>query len=333
MFGYFGTDILTQKLTKIFFNQIREALPEITREINNKIKECEDQLAILGQPLPVDDVGKLNLLWNLLSEYCESYKNILKGKYESKRLSVLKDEGGYKIKEYFRKLLDDFTGKYQATEKYSDEYINYALTVHEGDSIPGFPSIDAFYFLLKPKLEDLREPIQECLANVFAYMEMLSSKILDITFQRFPKIIDDMNDFVTKFLHGEKDKAKHIVDSIVEMEINYLFTNDNDYLINYTTFIPKNINHDKNEFVDSKNIFSREIRNRIEAYFKLVVRNLRDAIPKSIGFFLVKSIQENMQLQLYNQLFKSHEMVTVLNEVYIFDLSARISSFGKEQFE
>ena len=98
MFGYFGTDILTQKLTKIFFNQIRETLPEITREINNKIKDCEDQLAILGQPLPVDDVGKLNLLWNLLSEYCESYKNILKGKYESKRLSMLKDEGGYKIK-------------------------------------------------------------------------------------------------------------------------------------------------------------------------------------------------------------------------------------------
>lgn len=111
--------MLTQKLTKIFFKQIRETLPEITREINNKIKECEENLSILGQPLPVDDVGKLNLLWNLLSEYCESYKNILKGKYESRRLSMLKDEGGYKIKEYFRTLLDEFSGKYQATEKYS----------------------------------------------------------------------------------------------------------------------------------------------------------------------------------------------------------------------
>jgi GTP-binding protein EngB required for normal cell division len=314
--GYFGTDTLTQKLKVCFFQQIRQTLPEITREINNKTKECEDQLSILGQPLPVDDVGKLNLLWNLLSEYCESYKNILKGKYESKRLLMLKDEGGYKIKEYFRTLLDEYTGRYQATEKYSDEYINYALTVHEGDSIPGFPSIDAFYFLLKPKLEELREPIQECLSNVFAYMEYLSTKILDVTFQRFPKVIDDMNEFVTKFLHSEKDKAKYIVDSIVDMEISYLFTNDNDYLINYTTFIPKNQNssQQKTEVVDSKNIFTREIRNRIEAYFKLVVRNLRDAIPKAIGYFLVKSIQENMQLQLYNQLFKSNEMVQVLNE-------------------
>jgi hypothetical protein len=44
------------------------------------------------------------------------------------------------------------------------------------------------------------------------------------------------------------------------------------------------------------------------------VRNLRDSIPKAIGFFLVKSIQDSMQLQLYNQLYKSTEMVNVLSE-------------------
>jgi len=229
----------------------------------------------------------------------------------------LKDEGGYKIKEYFKNLLEEFTDNYRATEKYTDDYINYALTVHEGDSIPGFPSIDAFYFLLKPKLELLREPIQDCLSNVFSYLEMLSTKILERTFQRFPKIIDDMNDFVTKFLNQERDKCKYIVDSVVDMEISYLFTNDYEYLQNFTTFIPKS--QDKKEGqpkepVDSKNIFTREIRNRIDAYFKLVVRNLRDAVPKAIGFFLVRSIQDSMQLQLYNQLFKSSDLVSVLNE-------------------
>jgi hypothetical protein len=103
-------------------------------------------------------------------------------------------------------------------------------------------------YIRTDKLEELREPIQECLANVFSYMEMLSVKILEVTFQRFPKVIDDMNDFVTKFLNDEKDKAKYIVDSIVDMEISYLFTNDNDYLIQYTTFIPKN-QEKKNEVI------------------------------------------------------------------------------------
>jgi len=235
----------------------------------------------------------------------------LKGKYDSKRLSFVKDEGGYKVKALFKDLLGEYTGDYKATSAYSDENINYALTIHEGDSIPGFPSVDAFYYLLKPELEKLKEPITDCLVSVFQYLEVLSSKILEKSFQRFPRIIDDVNEFVTKFLNDERDKAKYIVDSIVEMEISYLFTNDYDYLTNYTTFIPKNQERGQ---VDSKNIFIREIRNRIEAYFKLVVRNLRDAVPKAIGFFLVQSIQQNMQLQLYNQLYKSTEMVNVLNE-------------------
>ncbi len=246
-----GTDVLIQKLTKIFFRMTREHLPTIIKAINDHIKYSEEEIALLGQPLPVDDVGKLNLLWNMLSEFCETYKNVLKGKYDSKRLSFVKDEGGYKIKALFKDLLADYTGDYRATGGYKDEYISYALTIHEGDSIPGFPSIDAFYYLLKPELEKLRDPITECLVQVFQYLEMLSTKILEKSFLRFPRIIDDMNDFVTKFLNDERDKAKYIVDSIVDMEINYLFTNDYEYLNNFTTFIPKNQERGQ---VDSKNV-------------------------------------------------------------------------------
>lgn len=249
--GYLGTDILIQKLTKILFGIIKEHLPSIVRAINDQIKISEDELAQLGQPMPVDDIGKLNLLWNMLSEFCETYKNVIKGKYDSKRLSYIKDEGGYKIKALFKDLLGEFVGDYKATATYTDEKISYALTIHEGDSIPGFPSIDAFYYLLKPELEKLREPINECLIEVFHYLETLSGKILEKTFQRFPRIIDDINDFVTKFLNDERDKAKYIVDSIVDMEINYLFTNDYDYLNNFTTFIPKN---QEKGHVDSKNV-------------------------------------------------------------------------------
>lgn len=31
-----------------------------------------------------------------------------------------------------------------------------------------------------------------------------------------------------------------------------------------------------------------EMRKRIDAYFAIVLRNVKDAIPKAIGFFLVK---------------------------------------------
>lgn len=39
----------------------------------------------------------------------------------------------------------------------------------------------------------------------------------------------------------------------------------------------------------SNNIFVNEIRARIDAYFKIVLRSVRDSIPKTIGFFLVRA--------------------------------------------
>jgi dynamin 1-like protein len=339
--GHLGTDVLINKLTKIYFKIIRENLPRIIKAINERLKSAEEELQSLGQPMPTDDAGKMSMLWNMINEYCDIFRKVLQGKYNNKRLNFLEGEGGFKIKILYKKLLEEFTGDYKATKGYTDENINYALTIHEGDSIPGFPSVDAFIYLLRPQLEKLRDPIEECFQNVFQYLDFLSGKILEKTFTRFPQAINDMTDLVTNYLIEERDKTKYLIDSVVDMEINYLFTNDYEYLNNFTTFIPKTqrpvnnnagnnnapgqqgqgagANNNNNEIrpqppIDAKNLFIKEIRNRIEAYFKLIVRNLRDSIPKLMGNYLIKEIEENMQLKLYNKLYNAREMTDLLNE-------------------
>ena len=334
--GHLGTEVLINKLTKIYFRIIRENLPRIVKAINDRVKTAEEELQGLGQPMPTDDAGKMSMLWNMINEYCDVFRKVLQGKYNNKRVNFLEGEGGFKIKILYKKLLEEFTGDYKATVGYSDENINYALTIHEGDSIPGFPSVDAFIYLLRPQLEKLKDPIEECFQEVFQYLDFLSGKIMEKTFTRFPQAINDMTDLVSNYLMEERDKTKYLIDSVVDMEINYLFTNDYDYLNNFTTFIPKQArqsqvmndnkgdgkggnNNLNNEIkpqppIDAKNIFINEIRNRIEAYFKLIVRNLRDSIPKIMGNYLVKEIEENMQLKLYNKLYNAREMTDLLSE-------------------
>ena len=323
--GHLGTDVLINKLTKIYFRIIRENLPNIIKAINERVKTAEEELTGLGQPMPIDDAGKMNLLWNMINEYCDIFKNVLQGKYNNKRLNFLEGEGGFKIKILYKKLLEEFTGDYKATARYTDENINFALTIHEGDSIPGFPSVDAFIYLLRPQLEKLKDPIEECFQEVFQHIDFLSGKILEKVFTRFPQAVNDISDLVSNYLIEERDKTKYLLDSVVDMEINYLFTNDYDYLNNFTTFIPKvnkdnkNSNNINNEInpqpkIAPKTIFINEIRNRIEAYFKLIVRNLRDSIPKIIGNYLVKEIEENMQVKLYNKLYNAKELTDLLNE-------------------
>lgn len=62
------------------------------------------------------------------------------------------------------------------------------------------------------------------------------------------------------------------------------------------------------------NVFVKEIRARIDAYFKIAVRNVRDTIPKTIGYFLVKSSQERLQFELYSQINKNENMSKSLGE-------------------
>jgi len=58
-----------------------------------------------------------------------------------------------------------------------------------------------------------------------------------------------------------------------------------------------------------------ELRARIDAYFGIVVRNVRDSVPKAIGYFLVRSVQDKMQYFLYSEIMKNVEILDSLGEV------------------
>ena len=108
-----------------------------------------------------------------------------------------------------------------------------------------------------------------------------------------------------------------MVESIVESEGGYLFTNDFDYIKNRTDLIP-GLKTDQNqppEKLDSTKIFVQEIRARIDTYFSLVIRSVRDSIPKAIGFFLVKKVQECMQIEMLAEINKRSKLIESLGEV------------------
>merc|ERR1712127_941710 len=62
------------------------------------------------------------------------------------------------------------------------------------------------------------------------------------------------------------------------------------------------------------NVFVRELRVKIDDYFYLVLRNVRDSIPKAIGFFLVRKSQDSLQFELYNQVNSNKSLSSTLGE-------------------
>jgi len=50
-------------------------LPTIVQEVQLKKKEAEQELRDLGMPMPSSEADKKNLLWNMIAEFVETYKN------------------------------------------------------------------------------------------------------------------------------------------------------------------------------------------------------------------------------------------------------------------
>lgn len=156
-----GSRSLTKKLTEILFKSIKSHLPSITREINEKVKECEDKLKSLGEPLPREGKEKIHMLWKLITEFTEQFRAQIKGKYEYNVAKESKGQmhisGGALIKLIFNELYKDYADPgYKVTSGVTDKDIQKAIDNHQGDSIPGFPSVNAFMYLLSSPLEKLR---------------------------------------------------------------------------------------------------------------------------------------------------------------------------------
>ena len=64
----------------------------------------------------------------------------------------------------------------------------------------------------------------------------------------------------------------------------------------------------------SGNSFTRDLRSRIDSYFAIVLRSVKDSIPKSIGHFLVRTSQDTLQFELYNQVNTNKGLTATLGE-------------------
>ena len=60
--------------------------------------------------------------------------------------------------------------------------------------------------------------------------------------------------------------------------------------------------------------FVNEMRKRIDQYFEIVLRSVKDSIPKSVGFFLVRKSETVLQMDLYNAVNNNPAMSNFLGE-------------------
>ena len=83
--GYVATQTLSNKLTRILYTHIKHNLPDIIKEICERVQEVSDRLNELGPPMPEEQNEKLQMAWTMVMEFCTCFKNAIAGKAISRR--------------------------------------------------------------------------------------------------------------------------------------------------------------------------------------------------------------------------------------------------------
>lgn len=336
-----GIPSLVDKLTKVLYRHISTVLPDLKMEISNRIKTVSTKLESLGSSAPTDTTERVHLLWQMTTDYCEVFGGIIKGRYVSRIHDFVDKDAvtGVQIRAIFNELLESFVSQ-KVFDQLTDYEIDQAIQMHEGDSLPGFPSPDTFEYLILPQLQKLVPPSVECLERVQQTLDLLAMKVAQRIFARFPRLYEKVIAISQQIFLEETEKARDVLEKFVESETLYIFTNDphymadkvdkadgtktGGYVVEKATQLTQATGNAINNVWDAaqgkkkrySSQFIQEIRRRLNVYFGIVLRNMRDSVPKIIGHFLVRNVQQNMQYKIYTALTqqKQEEMEVFFGE-------------------
>ena len=120
---------------------------------------------------------------------------------------------------------------FKVSKDLSDADIERAIKNHQGDSIPGFPSIDAFLALLNPLLKKLQNPAYSINNRVHEIMETETTRIInEVMIKKFPEFNDRFTDLVRRVLERHRRELENYLNFLLDSELSYLYTNDVMYL-------------------------------------------------------------------------------------------------------
>jgi GTPase SAR1 family protein len=303
-----GIPILTTCLSNILISNIKQCLPNVLTSINNKLSELEIVIKSLGESVPNNKETRINILNNLISTYVNNFIQAIEQRgslYATGRL----------IKEQF----DEYRckiDKYNPFTEIDDNVLLVMLKSYDGlhMNVPYLP-IEALESTLVDKklrpIYKLYDPSQKCLQTILNLLNDLSKKILeDKPFSKYPNLIKHINlIIVNDILLLKFQQADIKIKELVEQEESLIWTDDKQFQQIMLNEFSKIVMPDGSFNINKFKFVMYE-------YYKTIIRNVRENIPKAIAYNLIKKNNVDMINILYDKIIGSGnvDIATILDE-------------------
>ena len=283
---------LSKTLSVILLDNIKKSIPNLISEIKTLQMENEKLISNLGDHVPTDEISKASIMNQVINYINQQFTNNIE-----KRGSEI--NCGRKLKDIFinyRLSLQQL----KPFEKVEDKYLNDIISNSEGNHMTfSTPTIEVLESCLKDKNLKIFETILplsiQCVKEIMNELKELLDKLLEIdSIKRFPKLVTLLREtIVVDILNKNELKTIHKINEIIEIEKNYIWTDDPNFV--------DSLKNNQHKFSNNNSNNTQILRNLCQEYFNSINYVIQHSIPKCIMLFLVKNTQNKIQSLLFNK--------------------------------
>jgi len=136
--------------------------------------------------------------------------------------------------------------------------------------------------------------------------------MINEVFSRFPALEELIGGLASGILMKGRDMTRSLVKCLLDSERNYIFTSDEAYSLQCGENLPPPPHMTPERA--KKDMFIKQVRFRLEFYLRIVLRNLKDSIPKVIGQILLEKTTNMLQQDIYSGISNNTEILGCLSE-------------------
>ena len=288
-----GTQSLIKRLVELYTDMFYKNIGDIIDSINDHIRRLSKELLLIGKPIPPSLFEKNILMQNLIKNYCDIFFNILNNK-----TNIIKNEGNNnndlitnEERMKIKNLYDNFLLKLYSEKK---AYIKLPKNL---------PKNISCLELLGPSLKKIENESTFLFEIIVEHLFKLSHKAIHKVFKRFNGMENKINDIIDNIIKNQVKNTKILLEQILKYELTYEFTNDEEFLEKYN-----------NQEIIKYKVNLALFENALNDYYKIIVRNIRNIIPKTIQYKLIINLQNNLYNNLVDYLIKNQNILNNLKE-------------------
>ncbi|XP_066353717.1 dynamin-related protein 4C-like [Miscanthus floridulus] len=323
-----GIPVLAQRLMQIQATIIAKCLPDIVKQINDRLSRSSAELDQMPQDLN-NVADAVRVFFHIVKQVCNSLEKVLVRGDFAEYPDYREFHGTARIAEMLSGYAKSLPAQCPTNTK--EPFLMEEVRILEetkGINLPNFLPRSAFLVLLKKKVETIDQVPQDLVNGVWEYVEELVMKVLLKQSDNFPQMQSPCRRAVQTLMDKARLRSAQHVKELIAMELVADYTANPDYMKTWAEIMegyekfmeavedkskPTRITLEGFGEVDVSHLRvyadlagkAFDLRARLTAYWKSIVLRLVDGLALHVLLSVKLLVEKDLEEELGNELLSN----------------------------